>query len=134
MSTGDDDSVAMTPERRDSDRRDTIDLTWPGYKERRTPGSGRRDIDQDLVRRVAALPRVEMPALVLSDEDLLGRSTAELQAAYDALKAALEQRSAGLRELSEEDFQAVQVQDEAALVAASEFLKYLEQLIASDIG
>jgi hypothetical protein len=123
--------VADIPERRDGDRRDTIDLTWPGYKERRTAASGRRDIDQNLARRIAALPRVEMPALALSDEDLLAKSTAELRAAYDALKAALEQRSGGLRELSEADFQAVQIRDEAALVAASEFLKYLEQLIAS---
>jgi len=123
--------MTESQDRRGGDRRDTIDLTWPGYKERRTPGSGRRDIDQDLARRIAELPRVEMPALALSDEELLGKSTAELQAAYDALKAALDARSAGLRELSEADFQAVQIRDEAALVGASEFLKYLEQLIAS---
>jgi hypothetical protein len=122
--------VTETPERRDSDRRSIVDLTWPGYNERRT-GSGRRDVDQHLAQRIEALPRVEVPALALSDEDLLGKSTEELRAAYDALKAALDQRSAGLRALSEEDFQAVQIQDEATLVAASEFLKYLEQLIVS---
>jgi hypothetical protein len=72
-----------------------------------------------------------MPPLVLSDEELLGKSSEELQAAYDALKSALEQRAAALRQLSDEDFQAVQIRDEAALVAASEFLKYLEQLIIS---
>jgi hypothetical protein len=123
--------VADTPERRGGERRRTIDLTWPGYKERRTPGSGRRAIDQELARRIAGLPRVEMPPLVLSDEELLGKSSEELQAAYDALKSALEQRAAALRQLSDEDFQAVQIRDEAALVAASEFLKYLEQLIIS---
>ena len=128
---GHDEGVAEHLERRGGDRRTTVDLTWPGYNERRTAGSGRRDIDQDLARRIAALPRVEMPALALSDDELLGKSTDELRAAYDALKAALEQRAAGLRELSEEDFQAVQVRDEAALVAAAEFLKYLEQLIVS---
>jgi hypothetical protein len=126
--------VAETPERRSGDRRETIDLTWPGYNERRTPGSGRRDVDQELARRIAALPQVELPAPVLSDEELAGKTVAEMRQAYEALKSALEQRADAMRSLSDEDFQAVQVQDEPALIAASEYLKRLEALIRSRSG
>lgn len=129
--TGHDGRVAESPERRGGDRRGTIDLTWPGYNERRTPGSGRRDVDAELAAKIEALPRVDLPAPMLSDGELLVKSADELRADYDRLSAALQARAANLQGLTDEEFQQVQVRDQPALVAAAAYLKQLERAIVS---
>jgi hypothetical protein len=117
--------VANTPERRAEDRRSTVDLNRPAYQERRNTGSGRRPVDQRLAADIEALPKADLPEPEFAAPIDPTKSVAELQADFDSLEAVLHHRLHGLQGLSDEEFQAAQVRDEAALIASAAQLKRL---------
>jgi hypothetical protein len=118
--------VANTPERRADDRRTSVDLNRPSYLERRKTGRGRRPVDQRLAADIEALPKADLPEPDFATPIDPTKSVAELQAEFDSLEAGLQHRLQGLQGLSDEEFQAAQVRDEAALIACAAQLKRLK--------
>jgi hypothetical protein len=119
-------------DRRQTDRRGTIDLTRPRYAERRTAGGTRRRDEQAAAERAKqALPAVdpELPAEATLAASLPASLT-ELEQQFAALQAAMDKRLRLMRDLSPEEFEAIQARDEELVTAWAVALRRVEAEIA----
>ncbi|MBV9870234.1 MAG: hypothetical protein JO214_06400 [Frankiaceae bacterium] len=119
-------------DRRQSDRRGTIDLTRPRYAERRSPGGSRRRDEQEAVEQAlqsvpSADPEVPAPAAPVTP---VPQSMEDLERQFAGLQAAMDKRLRLMRDMSPEEFEAVQARDEELVTAWAVALRRVESEIA----
>jgi ElaB/YqjD/DUF883 family membrane-anchored ribosome-binding protein len=119
-------------ERRQNDRRGTIDLTRPRYAERRARGGSRRrdEVDQ-VTAEIEALPSADpqVPTAV-PDVDDVPKTIEELEQQFQGLHAAMDKRLRLMKDLPEDQFEAIQARDEELVTAWAVALRRLEGQIA----
>jgi hypothetical protein len=120
-------------DRRQGDRRGTIDLTRPRYLERRQHRDARRQGDKEWLEQNADLLSAIAPPA--GDEapqpPQPSKSLAELEADFQALQTAMDRRNRLMRDLPAAEFEAVQTRDEELLTRWTGELRRLEAEIAA---
>jgi hypothetical protein len=108
-------------DRRQVDRRGSIDLNRPSYLERRKVQDARRGADIDRAEETAEVlstmesgTAVSAPVPVTEPES---RTAAELEADFAALQEAMDKRLHLLKDLPEEEFEAAQARAEDLVTA-----------------
>jgi hypothetical protein len=104
--------VADSDDRRETDRRKTVDLTRPAHLERRQPGVSGRDEDKErFAEQQAQLPLAARRPVDLSDPPVPSKPLAELESDLQRLEALMEERNKKLHGLSAEEFEVALARD-----------------------
>jgi hypothetical protein len=104
--------VADSDDRRDADRRKTVDLTRPAHLERRQPGVSGRDEDKErFAEQQAQLPLAARRPVDLSDPPVPSKPLPELESDLQRLEELMEERNKKLHGLSAEEFEVALARD-----------------------
>lgn len=104
--------MADSDDRRETDRRKTVDLTRPAHLERRQPGVSGRDEDKErFAEQQAQLPLAARRPVDLSDPPVPSKPLAELESDLQRLEALMEERNKKLHGLSAEEFEVALARD-----------------------